>query len=122
MDPQPGDPIEAFATRAALERWLAKHHKTAKVLWVKTPRKAAGIPTVTYDEAVDVALAYGWIDGQSKSFDTTFYLQRYTPRGPRSRWSKLNRDRVARLTSQGRMRRAGIAEVERAKADGRWPE
>jgi uncharacterized protein YdeI (YjbR/CyaY-like superfamily) len=120
MDPKPGDPIEFFANQADFERWLRKHHSSASCIWVKFAKKKSGITSVNWDQAVDVALCYGWIDGQSKSLDDTYILQRFTPRGKRSTWSKLNRERVARLTKDGRMQPAGAAEVERAKADGRW--
>jgi uncharacterized protein YdeI (YjbR/CyaY-like superfamily) len=120
MDPKPDDPLEFFAKPSEFERWLRKSHTTASCIWVKSAKKASGIPTMTYNEAVDVALCYGWIDGQGKSLDEQYTLQRYTPRGRRSKWSKLNRERVARLIKEGRMRPAGLAEVERAKADGRW--
>jgi len=122
MDPKPDDPIELFATSAHFERWLKKHHAKASCIWVKYAKKASGIPSINWTLAVDVALCFGWIDGQAKSVDETYSLQRFTPRGKRSRWSKLNRDRIARLTKEGRMQPAGLAEVERAKADGRWEE
>jgi uncharacterized protein YdeI (YjbR/CyaY-like superfamily) len=89
-------------------------------VWVKYAKKKSGIPSIDWNQAVDVALCYGWIDGQSKSLDETYAIQRFTPRGGRSKWSKLNRDRVERLTKAGLMQPAGLAEVERAKADGRW--
>ena len=120
MDPKPGDPLQFFATPADFERWLDKHHASATVVWIKMAKKKSGLPSITWTEAVDVALCYGWIDGQSKSLGETYSLQRFTPRGKQSRWSKLNRERVARLTKAGRMQPAGIAEVRRAKADGRW--
>ena len=120
MDPKPDDPLEAFETAADFERWLRKHHAKATCLWVKYAKKKSGIPSIDWNQAVDVALCYGWIDGQAKSLDETYSLQRFTPRGKRSKWSKLNRERVARLTIAGRMQPAGLAEVERAKADGRW--
>lgn len=120
MDPKPDDPLEFFATAAAFERWLRTHHAKAPCLWVKYAKKKSGIPSIDWNQAVDVALCFGWIDGQSKSLDATYSLQRFTPRGARSKWSKLNRERVARLTKEGRMQPAGVAEVERAKADGRW--
>jgi uncharacterized protein YdeI (YjbR/CyaY-like superfamily) len=120
MDPKPGDPVKFFATDAAFERWLAKHHNTSSVIWVKYAKKRSGVKSIDWSGAVDVALCYGWIDGQSKSLDETYVLQRFTPRRKRSKWSKLNCERVARLTTDGRMRPAGLAEVERAKADGRW--
>jgi uncharacterized protein YdeI (YjbR/CyaY-like superfamily) len=120
MDPKPGDPVEFFAKAADFEGWLRKHHGKASCVWVKSAKKSSGITSMTYDEAVDVALCYGWIDGQGKSLDERYTLQRYTPRGKRSKWSKRNRERVARLTKEGRMQPAGLAEVERAKGDGRW--
>ena len=121
MDPRPGDPVETFATAADFERWLRTHHARASCVWVKYAKKKSGIPSIDWNQAVDVALCFGWIDGQSKSLDATHSLQRFTPRGRRSKWSKLNRERVARLVAAGRMQPAGLAEVERAKADGRWP-
>jgi uncharacterized protein YdeI (YjbR/CyaY-like superfamily) len=120
VDPKPDDPIEFFAKPAEFDRWLRKHHGTASCVWVKYAKKSTGIASINWDQAVDVALCYGWIDGQSKSLGETHTLQRFTPRGKRSKWSKLNRERVERLTQEGRMRPAGVAEVERAKADGRW--
>ncbi|HUQ98150.1 MAG TPA: YdeI/OmpD-associated family protein [Gemmatimonadaceae bacterium] len=120
MDPKPGDPLELFAEPADFERWMRRHHATASCVWVKYAKKKSGIPSIDWNQAVDVALCYGWIDGQSKSLDETYAIQRFTPRGRRSKWSKLNRERVARLVEAGRMQPAGLAEVERAKADGRW--
>ncbi|CAN5604262.1 YdeI/OmpD-associated family protein [soil metagenome] len=120
MDPRPDDLILPFATGAAFERWLAKHHATVTLVWIKYAKKGSGEPSIAWPEAVDVALCHGWIDGQSKSLDTRYYLQRFTPRRATSAWSKINRDRVARLIADGRMRPAGLAEVARAKADGRW--
>jgi uncharacterized protein YdeI (YjbR/CyaY-like superfamily) len=120
MDPRPDDPVLPFATSADFERWLAKHHGKATVLWIKYAKKGSGKPSITWTEAVDVALCYGWIDGQAKSIDEQHYLQRFTPRGAASVWSKINRDRVARLIAEGRMRPAGLAQVTRAQADGRW--
>ena len=120
MDPKPDDPIIPCSTPAAFERWLAKHHAKATVVWIKFAKKGSGVPSITWTEAVDVALCYGWIDGQSKPIDEHHYLQRFTPRRATSKWSKLNRNRVARLIEEGRMCAAGLVEVERAKADGRW--
>ncbi len=120
-DPASGDlPIIAFASQTEWEAWLEDHHATSPGVWLKIAKKATGIPTVTYAEAVDVALCFGWIDGQRNGFDDTWFLQRFTPRRPRSRWSMVNRDKVGVLTERGRMRPAGLHEVERAKADGRW--
>ena len=119
MDPKSDDSLEFFAKPADFERWMHDHHAKASCIWVKYAKKS-GIPSIDWNQAVDVALCYGWIDGQSKSLDETYAIQRFTPRGSRSRWSKLNRERVARLTTAGVMQPAGLAEVERAKADGRW--
>ncbi len=113
-------PIEELATPAAWEAWLEQHHADARGVWLKFAKKGTGVQTVTYGEALDVALCFGWIDGQARGFDETYYLQRFTPRTTRSKWSKRNRDHIARLTSEKRMRPAGLAAVEAAKADGRW--
>jgi uncharacterized protein YdeI (YjbR/CyaY-like superfamily) len=109
-----------FESREAWDQWLEQHHSTAPEAWVKIAKKASNIPSVSYDEAVEVALCYGWIDGQMRSLDSDFYVQRFTPRSRRSRWSKLNREKVARLIETGAMKPAGLREVELAKADGRW--
>ncbi len=113
-------PVKSFRTAKAWETWLAKHHAASNGLWIQFARKGSGIPSVTYIEAVEVALCFGWIDGQARGLDGDYYLQRFTPRRPRSRWSKINRGRVSRLVEAGRMRPAGLIEVERAQADGRW--
>ncbi len=113
-------PILAFASARDFEAWLAENHATARGLWVKFAKKASGVPTVVYAEALDAALCHGWIDGQAASLDEVYYLQRFTPRRPRSLWSKINREKVAALTAAGRMRPAGQREVDAAKRDGRW--
>lgn len=110
----------AFDSAEAWEKWLEAHHADSPGLWLQIAKKASGVPTVTYDQALDAALCFGWIDGQKASYDVTFFLQRFTPRRLRSRWSKINVDKVAALEAAGRMRRAGTAQVEAAKADGRW--
>jgi uncharacterized protein YdeI (YjbR/CyaY-like superfamily) len=112
--------VIAFDSNADWEAWLEEHHATADGVWVKIAKKGTGIPTVAYPEVLDTALCFGWIDGQRKALDDQYFLQRFTPRRARSRWSQVNRDKVDALTRAGRMRPAGIAEVERAKADGRW--
>jgi uncharacterized protein YdeI (YjbR/CyaY-like superfamily) len=112
--------VLAFESDAHWEAWLQEHHATSDGVWVKIAKKASGIPTVAYPEVLDTALCFGWIDGQRKALDDRYFLQRFTPRRARSRWSQVNRDKVAALTRAGRMRPAGLAEVERAKADGRW--
>jgi uncharacterized protein YdeI (YjbR/CyaY-like superfamily) len=113
-------PIMPFASREAWEAWLEEQHATSDGLWLKLAKKGSGIETVTFAEALDAALCYGWIDSQRAGFDGRFYLQRFTPRKPRSKWSQVNREKVAKLIEAGRMRPAGLREVERAKADGRW--
>lgn len=115
----PDLPIELFADPAAWERWLERHPQSSGV-WLQIAKKDAGIPSVTYAEALDVALCHGWIDGQKKGFDTRFFLQRFTPRRARSTWSKINVAKIDALIAAGRMRPAGLREVEAAKADGRW--
>jgi uncharacterized protein YdeI (YjbR/CyaY-like superfamily) len=112
--------VIAFESDADWEAWLEEHHATADGVWVKIAKKGTGIPTVAYPEVLDTALCFGWIDGQRKALDDQYFLQRFTPRRARSRWSQVNRDKVEALTKAGRMRPPGIAEVERAKADGRW--
>jgi uncharacterized protein YdeI (YjbR/CyaY-like superfamily) len=119
-DAKPEQPTLAFASPAAFETWLAEHHTESDGIWLKFAKKASGIESVVYAEALEVALCYGWIDGQSKSLDADWYLQRFTPRRRRSPWSKINREKVAALIAAGRMQPAGHAEIERAKADGRW--
>ena len=113
-------PIKEFATAGRLEAWLAKHHARSDGIWLRMRKKGAAKTSVNYSDALDAALCYGWIDGQVKSLDAESYIQRFTPRRARSRWSKLNVDRIARLTKAGRMQPAGIAQVDAAKRDGRW--
>ncbi|MDX2296690.1 MULTISPECIES: YdeI/OmpD-associated family protein [Streptomyces] len=112
--------IVAFASAEAFEAWLGENHAVSPGIWLKLRKKGPGIVALDYAQALDVALCHGWIDGQKRSFDDRWWLQRFTPRTARSRWSKVNRDKVAVLIEQGRMRPAGQAEVDRAKADGRW--
>jgi uncharacterized protein YdeI (YjbR/CyaY-like superfamily) len=116
----PDLPVRVFASADDFERWLDEHHATEPGLGLKMAKKASGIPSVNHDEAVEVALCFGWIDGQAKSVDDEWWVQRFTPRRPRSNWSKRNCATVERLIAAGRMRPAGLAEVEAAKADGRW--
>jgi uncharacterized protein YdeI (YjbR/CyaY-like superfamily) len=113
-------PILAFPSAAAWEQWLAEHHDAPDGIWLKIAKKGSGIPSVTYAEAVDAALCYGWIDAQKDSLDDDHWLQRFTPRKRASKWSRINTQRAEALIAQGRMRPAGLREVERAKADGRW--
>ena len=112
--------IHAFETEADFERWLAKHHATDTEVWIKLHKKSSGLPSITNHQALDVALSWGWIDAIRKSFDDKSFLQRYTPRGKRSIWSQINTDHVARLIKAKRMQAPGFAQIETAKADGRW--
>jgi uncharacterized protein YdeI (YjbR/CyaY-like superfamily) len=115
-----GLPILSFADQGALERWLAKQPRDSKGAWVRFSKKGSGIASVTKDEAIDSALCYGWIDGQLRTYDAKSWLVRFTPRGPRSTWSQLNRKRALGLISAGRMQAPGQLEIDKAKADGRW--
>jgi uncharacterized protein YdeI (YjbR/CyaY-like superfamily) len=117
---KPELPIIPFVSRDAWEAWLEEHHTASDGLWLKIAKKSSGLETITYDQAVEIALCYGWIDGQVRKFDEDYYLQRFTPRRPRSKWSKINRQKVTELIERGEMKPAGLREVERARADGRW--
>ncbi len=114
------EPTLPFESREAWALWLDEHHGSSDGVWIKLAKKGSGIPTVTYDEAVEVALCYGWIDGQMRGLDETWYVQRFTPRRRRSKWSKLNRERALALIERSEMKPAGLAEIECARADGRW--
>jgi uncharacterized protein YdeI (YjbR/CyaY-like superfamily) len=121
--PQPkkaGLPITPFKSAQAWETWLGAHHTSSAGVWLKIAKKDAGIATVTYQEALDVALCHGWIDGQKDAFDDTFWLQKFTPRGARSKWSKVNRAKALALIKSNRMKPAGHAAVAAAQQDGRW--
>jgi uncharacterized protein YdeI (YjbR/CyaY-like superfamily) len=120
MDTHKGLPILSFPTPKGWEEWLEKHYGDPKGLWLKIAKKGAGAPTVTYAEALDVALCHGWIDGQKGALDEEYWLQKFTPRGPRSPWSKVNREKALALIESGRMKPAGLAEIEKAKENGRW--
>ncbi|MFW6074252.1 MAG: YdeI/OmpD-associated family protein, partial [Chloroflexota bacterium] len=113
-------PTIEFQSASEFETWLAGHYESPDGLWLKIAKKASGITTVTYDEALDIALCYGWIDGQRKAVDEQYFIQRFTPRRPRSKWSKRNREKATALIEAGRMQPPGLREIERAKADGRW--
>ncbi|HEX4223212.1 MAG TPA: YdeI/OmpD-associated family protein [Pseudonocardiaceae bacterium] len=113
-------PVEEFASADDFEKWLVAQHKSSPGLWIRIAKKETGIDSVDYPQALDVALCHGWIDGQKHSDGETHWLQRFTPRGPRSKWSQVNREHAEELIKQHRMRPAGQAEVDRAKADGRW--
>jgi uncharacterized protein YdeI (YjbR/CyaY-like superfamily) len=112
--------VVTFKDAAAFEEWLVENHGLAEGIWVQVAKRKSGIASVSDDELVDVGLCFGWISGQRRSLDEQYYLQRYVPRRPNSVWSQVNVDKVARLTAEGRMRAAGLAEVRRAQADGRW--
>jgi uncharacterized protein YdeI (YjbR/CyaY-like superfamily) len=113
-------PTKSFASSEKFAAWLARNHASSNGVWVKLAKQGSGAKSLSYAEAVEVALCYGWIDGQKKPFDNRFWLQRFTPRGPRSKWSKINRHKATALIEAGRMHDAGLQEVERAQADGRW--
>lgn len=113
-------PVKAFRTQKAWESWLAQNHDREPEVWVKLAKKGTGIPSMTYGEAVESALCYGWIDGLTRSLDDDFYLQRFTPRRPKSNWSQANVAKAEALIAAGRMQPPGLRHVEAAKADGRW--
>ena len=113
-------PILPFASQSTWADWLAKQHDKSAGVWLKLAKKDSGISSVTYAEALDVALCYGWIDGQKNSFDEKYFLQKFTPRRPKSIWSKINVEKVERLIASGQMKPAGLKTIEAAKADGRW--
>jgi uncharacterized protein YdeI (YjbR/CyaY-like superfamily) len=113
-------PVLSFETAAAWEAWLADHHASASGAWLKIAKSGSGARTPSYAEALDAALCFGWIDGQNARLDDDCWLKRFTPRKPGSRWSKINTNKAAALIAAGRMRPAGVREVELARADGRW--
>jgi uncharacterized protein YdeI (YjbR/CyaY-like superfamily) len=113
-------PVVAFQSQGAWNDWLASQAADSKGLWLKLAKKSAAVASISKAEAVDVALCHGWIDGQLDSFDEKYWLVRFTPRQPNSKWSKKNRDRALQLVELGRMRPAGAKEIERAQKDGRW--
>ena len=113
-------PILHFATPAELEAWLEENHAESEGVWLKIAKKGAPEPSATYAEALELALCFGWIDSQKRGHDEIHFLQRFTPRRPRGRWSKINREKAEALIAAEQMRPTGLAEVEAAKADGRW--
>ncbi len=113
-------PVHLFAGPGEMEEWLEANHDSSQGVWLKIAKKGATVPSVTYDEAVELGLCFGWIDSQVRRFDDQHYIQRFTPRRPRGRWSKINREKAEALIAAGKLRPAGLAEVEAAKADGRW--
>jgi uncharacterized protein YdeI (YjbR/CyaY-like superfamily) len=119
LAPTPGQE-RSFRTAAAFEAWLGKHHDRADEIWLRVYKTGSGVPSITIGEALDVVLCWGWIDGLRRGLDEVSYLQRYTPRRPKSLWSQVNREHIARLTAAGRMTPHGQRQVDLAKADGRW--
>lgn len=113
-------PIRVFASQRAWAAWLEKNHATSKGIWIRHAKKDAALKSVSYMDAIEVALCYGWIDGQRKAYDAESFIQRFTPRGPRSIWSKINREKAEALIKARKMKPAGLAAVENAKANGRW--
>ena len=113
-------PIMSFETQQDWERWLTEYHTKTVGIWLKIAKKETGIPSVSYAEALESAICYGWIDGQKAPFDGMYWLQKFTPRRPKSIWSKVNCDKATALIAEGRMQPAGLQQVELAKADGRW--
>jgi uncharacterized protein YdeI (YjbR/CyaY-like superfamily) len=113
-------PTITCVDRGAWATWLAAHHASSRGVWIKLARKSSGIPSVTQPQAVEVALAWGWIDGQGRGLDKSWWLQKFTPRTARSIWSRINREKALAMIAAGEMMPAGLAEVERARSDGRW--
>ena len=113
-------PTLPFATKNKWADWLARHHGKSGGAWLKLAKKDSGIPSVTYGEALEVALCYGWIDGQKKGFDDKYWLQKFTPRGTKSIWSKINTVKAEKLIASGEMKPSGLKAIEAAKQDGRW--
>jgi len=109
-----------FPTLRAWEKWLAVEHDTTPGVWMKFAKKGTGVTPVTFDEALEVALCYGWIDGQGKRYDEVYYLNKFTPRGRKSTWSKINCEKVTRFIEEGKMKPSGLAAIESAKTDCRW--
>jgi uncharacterized protein YdeI (YjbR/CyaY-like superfamily) len=120
MGADDGLPTIAFPARGDWEAWLENNHSVSDGVWIKIAKKGTGVESVRYPEVLESALCFGWIDGRREALDERHFLQRFTPRRPRSRWSRINREKIERLSADGRMRPAGLLEVERAKADGRW--
>jgi uncharacterized protein YdeI (YjbR/CyaY-like superfamily) len=113
-------PTLPFANKKKWADWLARQYEKSPGVWLKIAKKDSGIPTVSYEEALDVALCHGWIDGQKKGFDDKYWLQKFTPRGAKSIWSKINTEKAERLIAGGQMKPAGLKAIEAAKLDGRW--
>jgi len=113
-------PTLPFASKKEWTNWLARQHDKSAGIWMKIAKKGTGVASVTYEEALDVALCYGWIDGQKAGFDSQYWLQKFTPRGPKSIWSQINREKSERLIASGEMKPPGFRAIEAAKQNGRW--
>lgn len=120
MSPADDLPIVDLKDQKEWRRWLEENHDSLAGVWLKFAKKGSPAPTVSYSEAIEEALCYGWIDGQVRRYDEHYYLQRFTPRRPKSKWSQINREKAERLIAEARMRPPGRAQVEAAKRDGRW--
>lgn len=115
-----GWPVLSFATAAAFEAWLDEHHADGTGLWLKFAKQNRGIDSIGFDEALEVAMCFGWVDSKMRRVDDDYYVLRYQPRKPKSNWSARNKALAERLIAEGRMRPSGLAEIEAAQADGRW--
>jgi uncharacterized protein YdeI (YjbR/CyaY-like superfamily) len=113
-------PVKAFKSTSAFEEWLNKNHKKADGLWMKIAKANTGIKSITNADAIDIALCYGWIDGTRRGLDEEYYLQKFTPRRGKSVWSVINKNKVAQLIKEGRMKKPGLAAIEEAKKNGQW--
>ncbi len=120
MTPQPDLPLKLFRTVSAWDSWLGKNGTRAMGLWLRIAKQGTSLRSLTYEEALEVALCYGWIDGQKKALDSVSWQQRFSPRGRRSIWSKTNCAKAERLIAEGRMKPMGLAAIERAKENGQW--
>ena len=122
MERHPTDdlPVVRFASAAAFEAWLDEHHESAPGVWVKFAKKGRGIPSISFDEALEMSVRFGWVDSKMQRVDDDFYVLRYGPRGPRSTWGARNKRLAQQLIDEGRMRPSGRVAVDAAKADGRW--
>ena len=112
--------VASFESRGAWEAWLNEHHSTTDGVWMRLAKKGSDAVTISLSTAVEVALCYGWIDGKARRIDADYWMVKFTPRRQKSKWSRINRERATKLIEKGKMKPAGLREVERAKADGRW--
>ena len=113
-------PVKSFKNAAAFESWLEKNHKKADGLWLKVAKAKSGIVSISFPDALDLALCYGWIDGLRRGLDEDYYVQKFTPRRAKSVWSVINKNKVAQLIKDGRMKASGLAAIEEAKKNGQW--